>query len=96
MDPDDRALPVVESGATQPGVVEGEGERLHQVEGATGVGAEPHDAPGIGSDLGLVEDDAEKQGSELWVVGYGLWVMGHGHGLWVLGGGVGDEKEAGY
>ena len=62
MNPEHGTLPIVEPGTTQPGVIEGERERFHQVESAAGVGAEPHDAPGIGSYLGLVEDDAEEQG----------------------------------
>ena len=57
-----RVLVVVEAGAAQLLVVEGEAERLDQVQARAGVRAQADHVAGVGRDLGLVQDHVEHAG----------------------------------
>ena len=48
---------VVQPGAAHLPVLHGESQGLDQVQGATRVGREANDVPGVGRDLGLDKDD---------------------------------------
>ena len=50
---------VIESGSTQPFVIQLKAERLDQVEGEAGIGAEADDVAGVGGDLRLIEHHVE-------------------------------------
>jgi len=50
-------LMVVETGALQLFVFQGESERLDQMQPAAGVGAEADDIAGVGRDFRLVQDN---------------------------------------
>jgi hypothetical protein len=52
-------LPVVEAGPPEPGIIEIEPERSYQMQTIPGIDAQPHEIPGIGRDLRLMENDVE-------------------------------------
>jgi hypothetical protein len=52
---------IVEAGALQLPVLEGEAERLDEVQPRAGVGGEADDVAGIGRDLGMDEDDIKHE-----------------------------------
>ena len=54
-----RHLVVIESGAAHPRVVDGETERVHEVQRGTDVGAHADHVAGVRRDLRLIEDDVE-------------------------------------
>jgi dihydroorotate dehydrogenase (NAD+) catalytic subunit len=54
-----RHLAIVEPGAPDPGLVELEAERMHEVQGGADVGAEPDDIPRVRRNLRLIEDQVE-------------------------------------
>jgi dihydroorotate dehydrogenase (NAD+) catalytic subunit len=53
-------LPVVQPGAAQALVVEFESQRVDQVQGTAGIGAQAYDIAGVGRDLRLIQDDVEQ------------------------------------
>ena len=55
-------LGVIQPGAAQATVVPGKTERVDEVQGGAGVGAEADDAAGIGGDLWLLEGDVHGGG----------------------------------
>ena len=54
-------LPVVQAGTAQTLVLEVETERVDQVQGAAGIGAQAYDVAGVGRDFRLVEDDVKQR-----------------------------------
>jgi hypothetical protein len=61
-EPDVNFLPVIESGPFQGAIVDGEPERLNQMQSRPGGEAEPADVAGIRRDFRLDEDDVEGGG----------------------------------
>lgn len=66
-----RKFVVIEPGALEGTVFPFEAERLHQMQFASGVGAQADDVAGIGRDFGLEEDN----GSQRWFPGAQLLVI---------------------
>src|SRR5207249_11568815 len=57
---DARVFVVIEPGALQLFVVEGEAERAHEVQARAGVRREPDDVAGVRRDFGLDQDDVNQ------------------------------------
>ena len=60
-DPHRGEFAVIETGAAQAGIIEGETQRFDQVQRAAGVGAEPDDVARVRRNLGFVEDDVKQR-----------------------------------
>ena len=60
--------PVIQTGALQVAVVDGEAERVHQVEHRVRCPAEAGDGTGVGRDLGFDEDDVQVGSDHGWRV----------------------------
>ena len=52
-------LPIIEPGALERTIVDGESERLHEMQRAAGCGAQSRDVAGIRGNLGLDEHDVQ-------------------------------------
>lgn len=85
-------VPVIEAGAAEVAVIEGEAEGLDEVEVGSGGGAEAGDVAGIGGNFGIKEDDMEGLGGPMEVEGSDTG-MGVFHGVAAAGWWCGDGGE---
>jgi hypothetical protein len=78
VDGDLKLVPVIQPGALERAIVDGESKRFYEVERASGRSAQPRDVSGIGRDLRFHEDDVKKGIGKLVGIAYALRRLHHG------------------